>query len=97
MKRDWTPARKKVEDEGRCRRCGNPYNLESAHLIPRSLGGKMNEDSVIPLCAHCHREQHSHAFELLPLMTRDEQVEAVKAVGLARAYRYLTKGATTDA
>ena len=99
MKRDWKAARRKVEREGRCRNCGSPYDLESAHLIPRSLGGKMNEDSVIPLCAFCHRQQHAGHLELLPLMTREEQVEATRAVGIARAYRYLTnnRGGTDHA
>jgi len=85
-------ARRKVEAEGRCRSCGSRYQLETAHTIPRSLGGKRGPDSVIPLCAACHRSQHDHKLGLLPLMTRDEQVEATRAVGLARAYRYLTRG-----
>ncbi len=86
------PTHEKVLAEQRCRNCGSPYNLEAAHTIPRSLGGKLGPDSVIPLCAFCHRAQHEHRVELLPLLNRDEQVEAVRAVGLARAYRYLTGG-----
>lgn len=89
------PTHQKVADEGQCRSCGVPdsiHGLDPAHTIPRSLGGKDNYDSVISLCRACHDEQHRNRdFELLPLMTRDEQVEAVRAVGLARAYRYLTR------
>ena len=89
------PIHQKLADEQACRRCGNPNNLDPAHTIPRSLHGKNNYDSVIPLCRHCHDCQHGklgadNRFELLPLMTREEQVEAVRAIGLARAYRYLT-------
>lgn len=88
-------ARQKVADEGRCRSCGVPdslHPLDAAHTIPRSLGGKATYDSVIPLCRACHDAQHRGGeLELLPLMTRDEQVEAVRAVGIARAYRYLTR------
>ena len=87
------PIHQKVTDEGKCRCCGVPgeiHPLDPAHTIPKSLGGKMTYDSVIPLCRACHDAQHRGDFELLPLMTREEQVEAVRAVGLARAYRYLT-------
>jgi 5-methylcytosine-specific restriction endonuclease McrA len=84
-------ARRKVASEGRCRNCGSRDQLEAAHTIPRSLGGKLGADSILPLCAYCHRAQHDHRLELLPLMNRDEQVEAVRAIGIARAYRYLTR------
>ena len=80
----------KVRHEGRCRNCGSRVDLQAAHTIPRSLGGKSHADSVIPLCATCHRLQHDRRLELLPLMNIREQIAAVNAVGLARAYRYLT-------
>ena len=83
-------VQRKIEAEGRCRNCGSRQNLEGAHTIPRSLGGKLGPDSVIPLCAYCHREQHAHRLELLPLMNREEQAEAARVLGIARAYRYLT-------
>lgn len=83
----------KIRDEGKCRSCGVPdtiHGLDPAHCIAKSIGGKNNYDSVIPLCRACHDAQHRHEIDLLPLMTREEQVEAVRAIGLARAYRYLT-------
>lgn len=86
------PIRQKVADEGRCRSCGTPdsiHPLDPAHTIPKSLGGKATYDSVIPLCRACHDAQHRGEVDLLSLMTREEQVGAVRAVGLARAYRYL--------
>jgi 5-methylcytosine-specific restriction endonuclease McrA len=88
------PIHQKISDEGKCRCCGVPdsiHGLDPAHTIPKSLSGKNTYDSVLPLCRACHDAQHRGEIELLPLMTRDEQVEAVRAVGLARAYRYLTR------
>lgn len=76
-----------------CRNCGSRQNIDAAHVIARSLGGKNLPASVIGLCRRCHEAQHRGALELLPLMTVEEQVEAVRVVGLARAYRYLTRGA----
>lgn len=87
-----TAIHRKIRAEGRCRNCGSRDQLDPAHTIPRSLGGKNLAESVIPLCRRCHDAQHRHALELLPLMRKDEQMEAVRVVGLARAYRYLTRG-----
>jgi 5-methylcytosine-specific restriction endonuclease McrA len=86
------PHHQKILDEQECRACGTPYDLDPAHTIPKSLGGKMTYDSVMPLCRTCHDAQHDGKLELLGYMTRAEQVEAVRAVGLARAWRYLTQG-----
>ncbi len=92
MKRDWTEARDKVEAEGCCRACGATGELDAAHVIARSLSGarSMNADSVIPLCRSCHVAQHAHRLELLPMLSSEEQVEATRVVGLARAYRLTT-------
>lgn len=91
-KRDWTQARAKVESEGCCRNCGNDRieELQACHTISRSLGGGQSPHSIIPMCADCHREQHAGELVLLPLLTLEEQLEAVRCVGLARAYRYLS-------
>ena len=87
------PIHQKIADEGKCRCCGVPeeiHPLDPAHTVAKSIGGKDTYNSVIPLCRACHDAQHRHEIDLLPLMTREEQVEAVRAIGLARAYRYLT-------
>lgn len=90
-KRDWSAAARKVADEGRCRNCGSSQQLEAAHVVARSLGGGQSADAVIPLCHSCHRLQHDHGrLEILPLLNRDEQIEAVRVLGIARAYSYLT-------
>lgn len=83
---------RKVNAEGRCRNCGSRDRLDPAHTIPRSLGGKNLAESVIPLCRRCHDAQHRNELELLGLMRPDEQMEAVRVVGIARAYAYLTRG-----
>ena len=71
---------------GACRVCGNTYQLENCHVIPRSLGGTQ----TIWMCSTCHRAQHAHEIELAPYLTREEAAQAVMDVGLGRAYRYLT-------
>ncbi len=85
----WSTAREKV-DAGPCRACLATGHMDPAHTIPRSLGGGQSADSVIPLCRGCHDDQHAGYIELLPLLTRDEEVEAVRVLGIARAMRYLT-------
>lgn len=81
MKRDWAAARRKVEAEGCCRRCGCGGKLEAAHSIPRSLGGGQGPDSIVPLCRGCHRAAHEAEIDWLAIMDLGEQVEAVIAAG----------------
>ena len=87
-----TAIHRKVRAEGRCRNCGSRDRLDPAHTIPRSLGGKNLPESVIPLCRRCHDAQHRGELELLPLMRPEEHAEAARVVGIARAFRYLTRG-----
>ncbi len=88
-RKSWDEARAKVERDGGCRNCGSTP-VEVAHVVPRSLGGGQSADSVIGLCRPCHEDQHAHRIELLPLLDEAEQLEAVRVLGLARAYRYTT-------
>jgi hypothetical protein len=78
--------------------------LETAHVIPRALsdevlegprGGKVRHvprDAVVPLCApdRCHAAFDSHRLDLLPVLTRAEELHAVRVVGLGEAYRRIT-------
>ena len=89
-KRDWTAARAKVEREGECRQCGSRSELQAAHIVPRSLGGGQLEDSIVPLCGSCHRAYDAGRLDLLPALTRDEQAEAVRVLGLTRALRRIS-------
>ena len=90
MKRSWKEAHAKVNEEGRCRKCGSTQILDPAHVVPRGLGGGMSADEIVPLCRKCHTAYDGPGLDLLPVLTRDEQVAAVKTLGLARAYRRLT-------
>ena len=87
MKRDWTAARAKVDAEPHCRYCRASGPLEAAHVISRSVKGADNQmaDSVIGLCAKCHRQQH-HDRASMKLLSRgflsaEEQAAAVLAAG----------------
>lgn len=89
----------KVNDEGRCRVCGVPdhiHALDPAHVIPKSLGGKNNYWSVIPLCRACHDAQHRNELEITGYLKPEEHAEAARVVGIPRAYRYLTRSSHAD-
>ena len=95
-RRNWKEARQKVEREGfRCRVCRSSFQVEAAHVIPRSLapgvGTNMGADNIVPLCRDCHIEYDQHRLDLLPALTLPEQVAAVRqAGGIALAYRRTT-------
>lgn len=66
MKRDWTAAREKVLDEGKCRACDKPLSsgrIEAAHIMGREFDKKPTLDAhtdwlagvvapirIVPLC-----------------------------------------------
>ena len=87
-RRDWTEAHRKCEEERVCRVCGAPAS-DAAHIIPRSLGGGMSAAAVVPLCREDHTAYDDHDLDLLPYLTREEELEAVRVVGISRAYRIL--------
>ena len=89
MKRDWDAARAKVLRESECRLCAARGELDAAHVVPRSLGGGMREVDVVPLCRDCHAATDQHRVDLLPALTYAEQAEAVRVLGIERAYRRL--------
>jgi hypothetical protein len=97
--RDWSLTRIKNEREAdRCRVC-KTHGTEMAHIIGReadhySLTGIKHRDTswivypdrVVPLCHHHHDLVDTHRFDLLPYLTLDEQVQAVRdARGLEKA------------
>jgi hypothetical protein len=63
VRRDWSDARRKIEDEGRCRLCSaTGIKIDAAHVLgrrydrPRVEGSStkvlyVHPDSVIPLCS----------------------------------------------
>jgi hypothetical protein len=108
--RNWNDARRKVEQEGRCRVCGAGHRrLEAAHVLgrehdkphplpsPRELANgelSVRADEIVPLCQTCHRAYDAHALDLLPYLSLDEQARAVGHVGIARAYQRTTGSRT---
>lgn len=80
--------------------------LEAAHIVPKELSDEWLEGprgglirhvpraAVVPLCApnRCHAAQHASRLDLLPVLTREEEVFVVRCVGLGEAYRRTTGG-----
>ena len=92
--RVWTASIEKLEDEGSCRVCGAPNNLEQAHVLGReydkfTLDGepqtsktwRVEPDRIVPLCKPHHEEYDRHELDLLEHLTGLEQVQAVKDAG----------------
>jgi 5-methylcytosine-specific restriction endonuclease McrA len=42
-------------DRGRCRECGNGFDLQYDHVIPLALGGASSVDNLQLLCGDCNR------------------------------------------
>jgi len=49
-----------------CIVCGADRRIDSAHLIPRSLGGCGDALCVVPACRRCHRAYDRGELDLLP-------------------------------
>ena len=97
IKRSWDAAIAKVEEEGRCRVCGDTGFLNAAHVIGRKhdaevigpKGGKsryVHPDSIVPLCGafsenFCHGEYDQRRLDLLPYLNLYEQIRAVEDAG----------------
>jgi hypothetical protein len=103
-KREWAPARTKVEEERCCRICKRTDRpLEAAHVLGREHDEPMVVDGritktllvhparVIPACgpfpAGCHGDIDMRRINLLPYLTLDEQIQAVKDAGGVEAAR----------
>jgi 5-methylcytosine-specific restriction endonuclease McrA len=62
--------RAKNRDGYHCRICGGGFNLETHHLIPRSLVGKTLRDEVSNLITLCHKDHEQvtrHVLKLQPI------------------------------
>lgn len=103
-KREWSAAREKVVNERVCRNCG-ALQVETAHILGRTYDRyaplradgwrkwTVAPDRVLPLCSDCHRRQHDGRLEILPLLTLEEQLQAVADAGtISRAARLLAPG-----
>jgi len=90
MPKSWVEAKEKVAREGMCRVCGSSQMLDPAHIIPRSQGGGLKANDIVPLCRNCHTAYDSYKLDLLPHLYTHEQAHAVSLVGIARAYSIIT-------
>jgi hypothetical protein len=96
MKRHWDFANiKRSAEYDRCRIC-TESPTEMAHTTSCRYDDRLpNGDymvdpaSVVPLCKTHHDLVDEHQFDLLPFLSRDEEVDAVKRVGIDRAFRRL--------
>lgn len=60
----------RIRDGHHCRVCGGAFNLETHHLIPRSLVGKALRDepsNLITLDRDCHEQVTRHVIKLAPV------------------------------
>ncbi len=102
VKRDWTAAIAKVQEEGMCRYCGLSQDLQAAHVIGREhdpleigpRGGEMRvvlPEAIVPLCSFHHQVYDVRQLDLLPFLYVDEQAHAVRvAGGITQALRRIT-------
>jgi 5-methylcytosine-specific restriction endonuclease McrA len=60
----------RIRDGHHCRICGGQFNLETHHLVPRSLVGKANRDhlsNLVTVCREDHEQVTRHVIRLYPL------------------------------
>lgn len=96
IRRDWTDARAKLEAEGECRisLCVSGERLECAHVVGRFRDPEVSPgrrrvlpDAIVPLCRTHHGEYDAHRLDLLPYLTLEEQLQAVRDAGGLEAAR----------
>lgn len=88
MRRNWTQARAKVDQELECRVCRSGDGIQAAHVMGRKYDrpdGVVLADDIVPLCPNCHMEYDGRGLDLLPYLNYREQAAAVQHVGIVRA------------
>jgi 5-methylcytosine-specific restriction endonuclease McrA len=81
--RDHKTIRAALEDQGECRLCGTPNNLDPHHIISRSLRQNDSPENIMALCRRCH--DLVHKIDLWPFLTEGEKRHAEGLVGKYRA------------
>jgi hypothetical protein len=102
--RQWEDARRKVEEEGRCRICG-VEPVEAAHLFGRVLDEVIGQTedgktlitikyvdplAVAPLCKRHHEDYDQKRLDLSPYIRFPEMAWVVERVGIERARNRFT-------
>ncbi|PLS87308.1 MAG: hypothetical protein CYG60_02560 [Actinobacteria bacterium] len=103
VKRDWSQALEKVQEEGMCRYYGLSQDLQAAHVIGREhdhieigpRGGEtrvVQEEDIVVLCSfHHHGVYDARQLDLLAFLYPYEQARAVLvAGGITKALRRIT-------
>jgi 5-methylcytosine-specific restriction endonuclease McrA len=67
----------------RCMKCGKIDNCERHHVIPKSAGGRDDQDNLIDLCRKCHKDKHDSKWEI------EEVVPVEKLEILRRRYNVI--------
>jgi 5-methylcytosine-specific restriction endonuclease McrA len=60
----------RIRDAHHCRVCGSQFNLETHHVVPRSLVGKLLRNALsnlITVCHSCHELCTRHVVKLTPM------------------------------
>lgn len=57
-KKHKTKAQIIIRDGNKCRLCGSSDYLEVHHMLPKSLGGRDDNNNRITVCASCHLFMH---------------------------------------
>lgn len=99
-RRDWSLARAKVEQEGRCRLTGEgPCQgpLAACHVVERSRDESTIVDPVDiwPGCTLHHQLYDSRRVSILHVLSQEEQAAAVRKLGIYRALKRLTSNQST--
>jgi hypothetical protein len=106
LRRDWVDAREKIDGQP-CRVCGQTWGVEAAHIAQRKHDKRergatvvrVEPAGVVPLCgpattsSTCHGQFDAGTLDLLPYLSLDEQLEAVRALGGIEAARRRIMGA----
>ena len=75
---DWETEQK------RCWCCGHKGKLQKCHIVPKSLGGSLDPENIIPLCAQCHDKAPDVVDKNEMFRWVGDQQNPVSGLGLGR-------------
>lgn len=75
---DWETEQK------RCWCCGHESKLQKCHIVPKSLGGSLNPENIIPLCAQCHDKAPDVVDKSEMFRWVGDQQNPISGLGLGR-------------
>lgn len=89
-----------AKTDNKCFYCGCELNLVNAtidHIIPKSKGGKNNEENLVPCCRYCNASKHLKTLEeyrlyisfnrlVAPIVYSQRQVNQINSLGLLKNF-----------